>query len=225
MMRISQETGLIKPLNLSKKAYKKKFRSNLPAGIVVLVSTLVTNDTTIGSVSPTLRRIKHVVNSLSGSGQWDLWGTLQTVHSSEIHYVMVAGVLIPELEAVLTPEQNAWMFEGRYHQVGFHLGPVLDIVQAAAESGMAMTLVDWWACQAKSLQPEFHSTAQFSEPLAEHHNDLVSNLYADDLAFWNERLVQARNEILVVVRAADAGENPIAALNEFRQSGREGFLW
>lgn len=228
MSKDKQESGLIRPLNVKTKNYAKKFRKEQPGHIVISINTLTGEGLTYADVRETMNRLMEPVRHFILNDTVDPLGIRLNAPCPIVNTLCCAHphVLTPDVESFLTPEQRAWMVNGRYHQVGFyHESGMWIEEQVHVGTGIAMTLLDWWHSKTKSLDPNDHLPAQFSPTVAAHHNDLAGDLYLDDIAIWHESLVRLRNEILVVVRAADTGINVIDALAEFRESGRESFLW
>lgn len=227
MTIISPQTRIVRPENVDSADYLARHTGPLPDGIIISINTLTADRVTYREVEDMRRRIMAVTNSVLYDSAGDPLGLFKLAPCKilEILECIHPGVLTPELEAALTPEQKAWMVDGCYHQVGFHVEPPDDIEQLHNGVGMAMTMLDWWHCTTKSLDPRLHLPAPFSAALAEHHDNLVGDYYATGVAIWHEKLVRLRNDLLVVMRAANTGQDVIKDLDAFRKSGRQSVMW
>ncbi|MCX6600779.1 MAG: hypothetical protein NT025_04365 [bacterium] len=219
--------GLIKPFNLGPADYEAMYHGPLPDGIIISINTLTTNSVTYSAMDMMRRRIKDVTDLVLEEGMGDPLGVLKLAPCPiiEILECVHPHVLTPDVESILTPAQTAWMVDGAYHQLGFHIVPEQSEEKVHAGTGLAMSLLDWWHCTTKSLDPHFHVPTPFSASLARHHDDLVGDLYRTGTALWHEQLVRLRNELLIVTRAANTRQSVFKALDAFRASGRVSVLW
>jgi hypothetical protein len=221
--------GLIKPFNLDPADYEAMYHGPLPARVTISINTLTTDAVTYGEMDKMRFRIKDVFDLVLNLNGRDPLGILRQAPSPifAVEACVHPHLLTADILAMFAAEQKAWMINGAYHQVAFHTEPD-DISQEAIHdgTGLAMTMLDYWVCMTGSHEPSDHQPIKVGSTVAEDYNGRVSGLYASGAAFWCEKLISMRNEILTVIHSADLRENVFASLEAFRASGKDTvFSW
>lgn len=122
----------------------------------------------------------------------------------------------------LCPEQEVWMADCLYPQIGFYDERRMRGIQTSIAS--AMTLYDISVCQTGSDDPESHPTFNWPDDDVLAAKRDIGNSFRSGVAWLCPKLLSLRIEILVKARAIILNRDPEVEYQKFKKSAGVNFV-
>ncbi|MBK8129537.1 MAG: hypothetical protein IPK53_11770 [bacterium] len=125
---------------------------------------------------------------------------------------------------LLGPKQRQWVAANCYVNVGFYPVDIVHDVSIAQPIGATLTLYDFLCERHSSEHALDHEPVELSRRKV-NQLSLDTNIpVQNDMLFLPNRLMEFRNKVAVMSRAALIGSNPVAAYHRFLDASHTNFL-
>lgn len=141
--------------------------------------------------------------------------------------VMIDYAVVPGsrgFSSLFGPAQKKWLVDGRYVQVGFSSGDIVLDADIDAYIANGLILYDFLVERHGSIDPRDHEEVELPYNQVRQMLINMNDVYRHKLTALPRELLEFRNKVAVMARAALAGDDPVVAYQTFLEQSHGYFL-